>query len=66
MQDIAFRDVLSTEFGGFTTRMWLDYCDENKTYHSTADDYPTYLIGNFKYLIRKFNESRGNEELNIK
>jgi hypothetical protein len=66
MQDIAFRDVLSKEFGGFTSRMWLDYCDENSSFGSTADDYPTYLVNNFKYLIRRFNSERGNEELNIK
>ena len=66
MQDIAFRDVLSKEFGGFTSRMLLDYCDENSSFGSTADDYPTYLVNNFKYLIRRFNSERGNEELNIK
>ena len=66
MQDIAFRDVLSKEFGGFTSRMWLDYCDENSSFGSTADDYPTYLVNNFKYLIRRFNSERRNEELNIK
>ena len=66
MKDIAFRDVLSKEFGGFTSRMWLDHCDENKSFGSTADDYPTYLVNNFKYLIRRFNSERGNEELNIK
>ena len=31
MEDIAFRDVFQDKFAGFTTRMWLDHCDENKT-----------------------------------
>ena len=66
MKDIAFRDVFQDKFAGFTTRMWLDHCDENSSFGSIADDYPTYLINNFKYLIRRFNSERGNEELNIK
>lgn len=66
MQDIAFRDVLSDKFAGFTSRMWLDYCDENSSFGSHADDYPTYLVNNFKWLVKKFNESNGNVDLNIK
>ena len=38
MQDIAFRDALSDKFAGYTSRMWLDYCDENSSFGSHADD----------------------------
>lgn len=62
----AFRDVFSPEFKSYTSRMWLDYCDENSAFGSHADDYPTYLVNNFKWLVRRFNESRGNLELNVK
>ena len=41
---------------GFTSRMWLDYCDEHKDYFSKTEDYAGYVIENFKYLIRKFNK----------
>jgi hypothetical protein len=30
MQYEAFTDVFTTEFKSFTSRMWLDYCDEHK------------------------------------
>ena len=66
MQDLAFRDVFSDKFRGFTTRMWLDYCDENSAFGSHYDDYPTYLVNNFKWLVKRFNESNGNVDLNIK
>ena len=66
MKDIAFRDVLSERFAGYTSRMWLDHCDENSAFGSVADDYPTYLVNNFKWLVKKFNESNGNVDLNIK
>ena len=66
MRDIAFRDALSDKFAGYTSRMWLDYCDENSAFGSHADDYPTYLVNNFKWLVKKFNESNGNVDLNIK
>ena len=66
MRDIAFRDVLSERFAGYTSRMWLDHCDENSAFGSHADDYPTYLVNNFKWLVKKFNESNGNVDLNIK
>ena len=46
--------------------MYLDYCDENNDLLSITDDYPTYLINNFKFLVRKFNEQNGNSQWNIK
>ena len=46
--------------------MWLDHCDETKDYLSVTEDYPTYLINNFKYLVRRFNTENGNEEWNVK
>jgi hypothetical protein len=46
--------------------MYLDYCDENNDLLSITDDYPTYLINNFKYLVRRFNTENGNEEWNVK
>ena len=66
MRAIAFRDVLSDKFAGYTSRMWLDYCDENSSFGSVADDYPTYLVNNFKWLVKKYNEHNGNADLNIK
>ena len=46
--------------------MYVDYLDENKSPYSITEDYATYLVGNFKYLIRKFNAQNGNEAWNIK
>ena len=66
MRQSAFNDIFSSEFAGFVSRMWLDHCDENSAFYSVADDYPTYLVNNFKYLVRKFNTQNGNEHLNIK
>ena len=62
----AFTDIFSPLFRGFTSRMWIDYLDENKSSFLPDDDYPTYLINNFKFLVRKFNEQNGNSEWNIK
>jgi len=66
MRQDAFNDIFSREFASFVSRMWLDHCDENSAFYSVADDYPTYLVNNFKYLVRKFNTQNGNEHLNIK
>jgi len=30
MQYEAFTDIFTTEFKSFTSRMWLDYCDETQ------------------------------------
>ena len=66
MRQSAFNDIFSDKFAGFVSRMWIDYCDETKDPHSKTDDYPAYLINNFKYLVRKFNTENDNEHLNIK
>ena len=58
--------IFSDRFTGFVSRMWLDHCDETKDYLSVTEDYPTYLINNFKYLVRRFNTENGNEEWNVK
>lgn len=46
--------------------MWLDHCDETNDMLSVTEDYPTYLVNNFKYLVRRFNTENGNEEWNLK
>lgn len=66
MQQIAFTHIFSPLFGGFCSRMWLDHCDENKAYGSITQEYPEYVLGNLKFLIRKFNEQNGNKDWNIK
>ena len=66
MRQEAFTEIFSDKFTGFVSRMWLDHCDETKDYLSVTEDYPTYLINNFKFLVRKFNEQNGNSEWNIK
>jgi hypothetical protein len=62
----AFTDIFTTEFKSFTSRMWLDYCDETKSPYSQTKDYAGYVRKNLKYLVRKFNKTNGKEELNIK
>ena len=66
MKQEAFTEIFSPKFEGFVSRMWLDHCDENSSFYSVADDYPTYLVNNFKFLVRKFNEKNGNSQWNIK
>ncbi len=66
MRQEAFTEIFSPKFTSFVSRMWLDHCDENSAFYSVADDYPTYLINNFKFLVRKFNEQNGNSQWNIK
>jgi hypothetical protein len=62
----AFTDAFSPEFKSFLSRMYVDYMDETKSYHSITEDEPTYIVNNFKYLVRRFNTVNGNEHLNIK
>ena len=57
----AFTDAFSPEFKSFLSRMYVDYMDETKSYHSITED-----VNNFKYLVRRFNTVNGNEHLNIK
>jgi len=63
----AFQDIFTTEFKGFTSRMWLDYCDEHSDLRtSTPLNYAGYVVENMKYLIRRFNTDNDNTHLNIK
>ena len=62
----AFTDAFSPEFKSFLSRMYVDYMDETKGYHSITEDEATYIVNNFKYLVRRFNTQNGNEHLNIK
>ena len=57
MTQAEFVNALTPGFQGFTSRMWVDYLDENKSLFSEPDDYAGYVINNLKYLIRKFNEN---------
>ena len=57
MKQSEFEDVFSPEFSGFTSRMWLDYCDEHKDPFSKTKDYAGYVIENFKYLVIRFNSN---------
>ena len=66
MKQEAFTEIFSPKFSGFVSRMWIDHCDETNDMLSTTEDYPTYLINNFKYLVRRFNTENGNEEWNVK
>ena len=53
-----FNNILTPDFKGFTSRMWVDYLDENKNLFAKPDDYAGYVIKNLKYLIRKFNTEK--------
>ena len=55
MTQEEFTNIFAADFQGFTSRMWVDYLDENKSLFSEPDDYAGYVINNLKYLIRKFN-----------
>jgi hypothetical protein len=55
MTQEEFKDILTPEFKGFTSRMWVDYLDETNGPFAQTDDYAGYVINNLKYLIRKFN-----------
>jgi hypothetical protein len=66
MKQEAFTEIFNPKFSGFVSRMWLDHCDETAGPFATTEDYPTYLINNFKFLVRKFNENNGNSAWNIK
>ena len=56
MTQEEFTNIFTTEFKGFTSRMWVDYIDETKGPFAQTDDYAGYVIKNLKYLIRKFNK----------
>lgn len=58
MTQDEFNNILTPEFKGFTSRMWVDYLDENKNPFAKPDDYAGYVINNLKYLIRKFNTEK--------
>ena len=56
MRQEEFTNVFSQKFSGFTSRMWLDYCDGHKDPFSKTKGYAGYVIENFKYLVKKYNE----------
>ncbi len=56
MKQSEFENVFSQKFSSFTSRMWLDYCDEHKDPFSKTKDYAGYVIENLKYLVKRFNE----------
>ena len=58
MTQEEFTNIFASDFKGFTSRMWVDYLDENKNPFSKTDDYAGYVIKNLKYLIRKFNTEK--------
>ena len=58
MTQEEFTNIFTLEFKGFTSRMWVDYLDENKGLFSKTEDYAGYVITNLKYLIKKFNEEK--------
>ena len=66
MRHEAFTDVFTDEFKSFTSRMWLDYCDETNSPFAVTKDYAGYVEENLKWLVREFNRRNGKEELNIK
>jgi hypothetical protein len=66
MQYEAFTDVFTTEFKSFTSRMWLDYCDETKGPFAKTRDYAGYVRSNLKWLVKEYNKRNGKEDLNIK
>ena len=58
MKQEAFKNIFTSEFKSFTSRMWVDYLDETNGPFAQTDDYAGYVIKNLKYLIRKFNEKK--------
>lgn len=63
----AFQDIFTNEFKSFTTRMWLDHCDEHSDLRSqTTPNYAGYVVENLKFLIRRFNTDNNKQHLNIK
>ena len=56
MKQEEFTEVFSQKFSGFTSRMWLDYCDENNNPFAKTKDYAGYVIENLKYLVKRFNK----------
>ena len=66
MQIEAFTEIFSPAFRSFLSRMYVDYMDETKGFHSITEDEATYIVSNFKYLVRRFNASNDKEHLNIK
>ena len=56
MKQEDFDKVFTSKFQGFTSRLWLDYMDENNTPFSKTKDYAGYVINNFKYLVKRFNK----------
>ena len=66
MQIEAFTEIFSPAFRSFLSRMYVDYMDETKGFHSITEDETTYIVDNFKFLVRKFNQQNGNQAWNRK
>ena len=56
MKQSEFDKVFSQKFSSFTSRMWLDYCDEHNHPLTKTKDYAGYVIENLKYLVKRFNK----------
>jgi len=58
MKQKEFQNIFTNAFKSFTSRMWIDYLDENKNPFAKSDDYAGYVINNLKYLVKKFNKEQ--------
>ena len=45
MKQSEFNNVFSQKFAGFTSRMWLDYCDEHNNPFAKAQLYAKQKLG---------------------
>ncbi len=51
-------ELCSREFNSFTTRMWLDNCDENNDILATSHTYEEYRNMYFNWLVYEFIKKR--------
>jgi len=47
-------ELCSSEFVGFTHRVWLDNCDEKESWNEPKYSYEEYYKKNFNFLLEKF------------
>ncbi len=66
MKQEAFKNIFTSEFKSFTSRMWVDYLDETSSPFSKTEDYAGYVLNNLKYLVKKYNDQYGQSHLNEK
>ena len=66
MKQEAFKNIFTSEFKSFTSRMWVDYLDETSSPFAKTEDYAGYVLNNLKYLIKKYNAQYGQSHLNEK